>query len=82
MDLVREAPLVLGAPPAAAVDDQLRELEHLEQVGLRTPLSVLRDITAYSPAAAVRLIRVRARVRVSRNPNPTPEPTPEPNPNS
>ena len=58
------------------MDDQLRELEHLEQVGLRTPLSVLRDITAYSPAAAVRLIRVRARVRV------TPEPTPEPNPNS
>ena len=55
MDLVRAAPLVLGAPPAAAVDDQLRELEHLEQVGLRTPLSVLRDITAYSPAAAVRL---------------------------
>ena len=24
-------------------------------MGLRTPLSVLRDITAYSPAAAVRL---------------------------
>ena len=37
------------------MDEQLRELEHLEQVGLRTALSVLRDITAYSPAAAVRL---------------------------
>ena len=38
MDLVRAAPLVLGAPAAATVDDQLRELEHLEQVGPRTPL--------------------------------------------
>lgn len=30
-----------GTAPAAAVDDQLRELEHWEQVGLRTPLCSL-----------------------------------------
>lgn len=37
MHLVREAPRD-GAAAAAAVDDQLRELEHWEQVGLRAPL--------------------------------------------
>ena len=39
-ELVREAQRD-GAAPAAAVDEQLRELEHSEQVGLRTPLCSL-----------------------------------------